>query len=235
MKAKAENVKFVLFVVATLWVVHVVNWLLPLRLEKFGILPRTLRGLIGIVFSPFLHANLFHLIGNTIPLLVLTLLLVVFYEKIAPAVIGIVVIVGGGNAGMSAVVTEATKGARTVLITKSPFPGGSSIVAGGFHQASFGPDDSVNLHFQDTVKGGYYLNNQKLVRILVSGTKDAILDLEDFGVIQSCLTGPEMGPPAAGCEKTNLDNDDDVDGDDVSIYLGCMTGPNIPGDVDCAN
>lgn len=95
MKEKAENVKFVLFIVATLWVVHVVNWLLPFRLERFGILPRTLRGLIGIIFSPFLHANLFHLIGNTIPLLVLSLLLVVFYEKIAPAVIGIVVVVGG--------------------------------------------------------------------------------------------------------------------------------------------
>lgn len=96
MKTKSENVKFVLFFVAALWVVHVVNWLLSLRLERFGILPRTLRGLIGIIFSPFLHANFLHLIGNTIPLLVLGLLLVIFYEKIAPAVIGIVVIVGGG-------------------------------------------------------------------------------------------------------------------------------------------
>ncbi len=96
MKAKTENVKFVLFMVAALWVVYAVNWILRLRLERFGILPRTTRGFIGIISSPFLHANLFHLIGNTIPLLVLSLLLVVFYDKIAPAVIGIVIIVGGG-------------------------------------------------------------------------------------------------------------------------------------------
>jgi membrane associated rhomboid family serine protease len=100
MKAKAENVKFVLFIVAALWVVHVINWVidwaLHFNLNTLGILPRTVKGLIGIIFSPFLHANLFHLIGNTIPLLVLSLLLVVFYEKIAPAVIGIVVLVGGG-------------------------------------------------------------------------------------------------------------------------------------------
>jgi membrane associated rhomboid family serine protease len=100
MKAKAENVKFVLFIAAALWVVHVItwliNWALHFNLNTLGILPRTVKGLIGIIFSPFLHANLFHLIGNTIPLLVLSLLLVVFYEKIAPAVIGIVVVVGGG-------------------------------------------------------------------------------------------------------------------------------------------
>lgn len=96
MKTKAQNVMMVLYFIAALWVIHVVNWILPLRLEKLGILPRTAKGLIGIIFSPFLHANLFHLIGNTVPLLVLTLLLVVFYEKIAPSVIGIVVVVGGG-------------------------------------------------------------------------------------------------------------------------------------------
>jgi membrane associated rhomboid family serine protease len=100
MKAKAENVRFVLFVVAALWVVYGINllikWVLHFNLNSLGILPRTLKGLIGIVFSPFLHANLYHLIGNTVPLLVLSILLVVFYEKIAPTVIGIVVIVGGG-------------------------------------------------------------------------------------------------------------------------------------------
>jgi len=100
MKAKAENVKFVLFVAAALWVVYFINllidWALHFNLNSLGILPRTVKGLLGIIFSPFLHANLYHLIGNTVPLLVLSILLVVFYEKIAPAVIGIVVLVGGG-------------------------------------------------------------------------------------------------------------------------------------------
>jgi membrane associated rhomboid family serine protease len=33
--------------------------------------PRTLEGLRGIVFAPFIHANVAHLVANTVPLLVL--------------------------------------------------------------------------------------------------------------------------------------------------------------------
>ena len=88
--------RLVVIMVAAIWAVHVINWILPFHLERFGIIPRTFKGLVGIVFSPFLHANLFHLIGNTVPLLVLSFLLVIFYDKIAPSVIGIIVVVGGG-------------------------------------------------------------------------------------------------------------------------------------------
>jgi len=40
-------------------------------LLSFGIIPRTAVGLRGILFAPFLHANLNHLISNTIPFVVL--------------------------------------------------------------------------------------------------------------------------------------------------------------------
>ncbi len=40
-------------------------------LLSYGIVPRTLLGLRGILFAPFLHANLNHLISNTIPFVVL--------------------------------------------------------------------------------------------------------------------------------------------------------------------
>ncbi|MCY7390521.1 MAG: rhomboid family intramembrane serine protease [Leptolyngbyaceae cyanobacterium CAN_BIN12] len=40
-------------------------------LNQFGIIPRNLIGLRGILFAPFLHANLAHLIGNTIPFVTL--------------------------------------------------------------------------------------------------------------------------------------------------------------------
>lgn len=93
---KNEKLTFVLISVAALWVIHVLDWILPVQLNALGIVPRTAKGLIGIAFSPFLHANIFHLIGNTVPLLVLSIILIIFYEKIAPSVIGIVVLVGGG-------------------------------------------------------------------------------------------------------------------------------------------
>jgi len=45
------------------------------HLQRFGILPRTKAGLLGILFAPLLHANLQHLLANAVPLFVLLLLL----------------------------------------------------------------------------------------------------------------------------------------------------------------
>jgi len=62
--------------VAAMWVVLLVNQLLPLDLNRWGLQPRSLSGLIGIPLSPFLHASFEHLAGNTLPLLLLLFLLV---------------------------------------------------------------------------------------------------------------------------------------------------------------
>lgn len=55
--------------VSALWITFGVNVLLGGTLLQYGIVPRTRDGLIGILFAPFLHANLNHLISNTVPLL----------------------------------------------------------------------------------------------------------------------------------------------------------------------
>lgn len=65
----------VLAFVGVIWCVFFVEQISPAPLETYGITPRTRSGLIGIVVSPFLHANLEHIISNTIPLTVLLLLL----------------------------------------------------------------------------------------------------------------------------------------------------------------
>jgi len=57
--------------IALLWVVEIVNLLLHHQLCRYGILPRTVRGLVGIPLSPFLHGSLPHLFVNTGPLAVL--------------------------------------------------------------------------------------------------------------------------------------------------------------------
>jgi membrane associated rhomboid family serine protease len=57
--------------VGLLWVIQIVNALLGGALTRFGVEPRTLSGLVGILFAPFLHASFAHLIANTVPLLVL--------------------------------------------------------------------------------------------------------------------------------------------------------------------
>jgi membrane associated rhomboid family serine protease len=68
-------VKLGLTVLAILFVVMGLQMALGPFLNRFGILPRTVHGLVGIVFSPLLHANLHHLLANAVPLLVLLVLL----------------------------------------------------------------------------------------------------------------------------------------------------------------
>lgn len=57
-------------VTASMWLIWAVDLLVPGRLGH-GIVPRTGYGLTGIVMAPFLHANLQHLLANTIPFVLL--------------------------------------------------------------------------------------------------------------------------------------------------------------------
>ena len=57
--------------VAVFWAVFVVNLLLGGSLLSLGVIPRTMIGLRGILFAPFLHVSLNHLIANSIPFLAL--------------------------------------------------------------------------------------------------------------------------------------------------------------------
>ena len=55
--------------------------------NHFGVYPRTLIGLRGVIFSPFIHSNIEHLYHNTIPLFVLSVALFYFYRVISWKVI----------------------------------------------------------------------------------------------------------------------------------------------------
>lgn len=57
--------------VALMWIVEVVDAIGNGRLDQNGIRPRATDGLDGIVFSPFLHGSWSHLVGNTVPFVVL--------------------------------------------------------------------------------------------------------------------------------------------------------------------
>ena len=70
-----EEVHGVLVFVGVIWCVFFVGSVAPFKLDSFGVTPRTLVGLVGIPAMPFLHANLAHLLSNTVPLTVLLLLL----------------------------------------------------------------------------------------------------------------------------------------------------------------
>ena len=71
----------------TIWIVFIVDGLFGLDLNQYGILPRSIIGLRGIFFSPFLHGNLNHIANNSVPLFILTAALVYFYRDISLKII----------------------------------------------------------------------------------------------------------------------------------------------------
>jgi len=60
--------------IGAIWGVFTVSQLFPI-VDSFGVVPRTLVGLVGIPAMPFLHANLGHILSNTFPLFILLMLL----------------------------------------------------------------------------------------------------------------------------------------------------------------
>lgn len=64
-------IKIALGFVALLWLTQLLNWGLDLGLERFGVRPRELGGLPGILIAPLLHSGFPHLTANSLPLLVL--------------------------------------------------------------------------------------------------------------------------------------------------------------------
>ena len=66
---------------AVFWAVFVVNTLLGSALLRFGVIPRTTVGLRGILFAPFLHGSLSHIVANTIPFLALGWMVMLRDEK----------------------------------------------------------------------------------------------------------------------------------------------------------
>ena len=83
----SETIIYPMFLVLLIWSVFVFEVKYSIRLNTYGIYPQTLSGLKGIVFSPFIHADIHHLYSNTIPLFVLSLALFYFYRPIAWKVI----------------------------------------------------------------------------------------------------------------------------------------------------
>ena len=109
-----------------------------------------------------------------------------------------VLVLGAGNAGLRAAVEASVRDTNVAVLSKAPVPGGSSLVAGGIMQASFGwnEGDTPDAHFRDTVIGGDYLCDQKLVRILVDEAPKRILDLERFGEVPSNQPNPLLSAQA---------------------------------------
>jgi len=72
-----------LYFVLFLWIIFWVEVKYGYNFNKYGIYPRSFKGLRGVFFSPFIHGDIKHLYHNSIPLFVLLFSLYYFYRKIA--------------------------------------------------------------------------------------------------------------------------------------------------------
>src|SRR5437868_9831691 len=86
--------------VAVMWLVEGANLITHNALDAYGIRPRTTAGLWGILFTPFLHANLAHLISNTVPFLVLGWLVALRRVRDFLLVTALVMLAGGAVLGL---------------------------------------------------------------------------------------------------------------------------------------
>jgi membrane associated rhomboid family serine protease len=69
------------FLIVAMWLLKLMEFEYGFDFSSWGLLPRDLSGLRGILFAPLIHGSLEHLAANTLPLFVLTFTLFFFYRK----------------------------------------------------------------------------------------------------------------------------------------------------------
>ncbi|SOD72643.1 membrane associated rhomboid family serine protease [Jatrophihabitans sp. GAS493] len=78
-----------------LWVIEIVNWTLDQRLDRFGLRPRELAGLEGVVTMPFLHSGLWPLLSNTPAFIVLGWAVLISGLRVWAVSTSLIVVLGG--------------------------------------------------------------------------------------------------------------------------------------------
>lgn len=97
-----------------------------------------------------------------------------------------VLVIGGGAAGLTAALEARAAGAEVLMVAKSRAGrGGNTVVAGCQFCAVVpypGSPDSPEQHFQDSLAGGQWVNDEGLLRTLAEEGGRRLLKLEEWGV-----------------------------------------------------
>lgn len=115
-----------------------------------------------------------------------------------------VLVIGSGAAGARAAIEAKKRGVSVMLVTKKSLGSGSTAVSGAGHAGVFSPEyggdpkDSSEAHFRDTIESGCYLNNQRLVRLMVDEAVKRVLELQNLGVRLSYVPFSEARRRPAG-------------------------------------
>ncbi len=90
-------------------------------------------------------------------------------------------VIGGGIAGLYAALCVGDE-AEVLLLSKGPLRSSASYLAQGGVAAATAPDDSPELHAEDTMRAGRGLCRESAVRELVGEAPARVADLRDLGV-----------------------------------------------------
>ena len=78
-----KTIKPPIIFVLIIWTVKIIEYYFDLNLYKFGVFPREIMGLLGVLCAPFIHNDFIHLVNNSIPILVLGSLFIFFYKNLS--------------------------------------------------------------------------------------------------------------------------------------------------------
>lgn len=97
-----------------------------------------------------------------------------------------VVVIGAGGAGLRAAIEARELGKRTAIVSKSLFGKAHTVMAEGGIAAAMGnvnPRDSWQIHFRDTMRGGKFLNNWRMVELHAKEAPQRVWELETYGAL----------------------------------------------------
>ena len=95
-----------------------------------------------------------------------------------------VLVIGGGGAGLRAAIEAREHGIDVVLVSESPvgFRNNTTLSKATLAAIITKPGDSPELHLRDTIAGGRFINDRKMVETMTRQAKQQIYDLMKFGV-----------------------------------------------------
>src|SRR5437588_10827990 len=97
-----------------------------------------------------------------------------------------VLVVGAGGAGLRAAIEASAQGAKTALVCKSLLGKAHTVMAEGGIAAALRnvwQEDSWQVHFRDTMRGGKLLNNWRMAQLHAQEAPDRVLELEEWGAL----------------------------------------------------
>ena len=97
-----------------------------------------------------------------------------------------VLVIGAGGAGLRAAIEAHQRGARTAIVCKSLLGKAHTVMAEGGVAAALRnvwPEDSWQVHFRDTMRGGKLLNNWRMAQLHAQEAPDRVIELEAWGAL----------------------------------------------------